>query len=424
MNMKQNRIAVVGGGASGLLCSVLLKNKLPNAEIVLIEKFSKMGRKLLTTGNGKCNFSNLSCDGSKFNNPEFASKVLNQFTATETVELFKKLGIESYSDSENRVYPITKQASSVRDMLLNWSKHLGVVLVNGANVAKITRENGKFILEIDFESVNLKDGNPYSDLDKDGFDFVVIASGSVAGGEIYKKNDILGSFNLKTAFEVPSLVPVLTDKKEVKFLDGVRQEVKATLYCDGEKVTERTGEVLFRDYGLSGICIFELSHYISSLKKQGGKNFHISLDLMNEISSNELMGKLVERMNSVMGILSVSEFFIGLLNDRITKNLIYKLGIQEDSSLKLLGRLIPNVCDFIKNRRFEILGLKGFESAQVCCGGLALDEVHDTLEVKKVPKLFVCGEALDINGNCGGHNLQFAWSSAVVVAREIIKELI
>lgn len=387
--MKKSKVAIIGGGSSGLFLASLLNES--NAQVFLLEKNNKLGKKILASGNGKCNFTNIFDYKDKYNN-EFANKIIETFNVDETLNVFKKYGLIYKNDDQGRCYPVSECSSSVLDVLKRNLTNTTILL--DTEVTKIISNGDSYIVEYNNEQ-NI-------------FDYVACCSGSNASN--------LGSdkaYNyLKNIVEIsdlkPSLVPVIV-KQNISSLQGVRAKCKMNLLADGKLCYCENGEVLFKKDSLSGIAIFNASSVMNRKKA----NYTISLDLCSELSKQELFEYLNERKKYKYHL------FKGFLNDKIADYIFNCVNYKgEDIDEKIINKLI----DCIANLSFEIVDFYPIKEAQVCSGGVLINQINENLEFKAYPNLYIAGELLNIDGVCGGYNMQFAWSCAGVIARSILKK--
>lgn len=388
--MSRKKIAIIGGGSSGLFLASLLN--CTDMEVCLIEKNNKLGKKILASGNGKCNFTNTESFKNKYNN-QFANMILNKFSVEDTLMEFKRKGLIYKSDDQGRCYPVSECAASVLDCLKRGLNNTRILL--DTEVKSIRRFSDKYQVE-------------YGEK-KDVFDYVVCCSGSVAsnlGSE--KAYQYLKFLDVDITQLRPSLSPIIV-REDVSSLKGVRIKGKLDL-IDGKNNAcySENGEVLFKEDSLSGIAVFNASSVINRAKD----NYKIVLDISSNVSEKELKKYIEERKDDV------SSLFKGFLNDKIADFIIKRCGIKGKClTVEDINKLITNIYSL----SFEVKGLYPLKESQVCSGGVELSQINDNLELKKYPGVYVAGELLDIDGMCGGYNLQFAWSCAGVIAEHIRK---
>jgi predicted Rossmann fold flavoprotein len=396
--LEKVKIAIVGAGASSLISSYILAKK--NFDVTVFEKNSKVGRKLLTTGNGRCNITNETIKVQNFHssNIEFIKPILEQFTYKKCKEFFSDLGIEFVKGQKTRVYPISLTASSVVDIFVDEIKNLGVNIKLDSFIEKIEYKNNKFILN-----------------ENEKFDKVIIATGSKAMPK-------LGScdFGYKVAKEFghniiepyPSLVQLVSDNKDLDIITGVK--------VDGIANNVK-GDILFTKYGLSGTAILDLSREIS-YNLQYEQKQKVVIDILPSMQKNRIVDILLKRSKKYPHR-DLVLFLDGLINKKLAKYIIIKSKIQKE--IKKAGFLtrkdIMNIVYNIKNLSFNIIDTKGFETSEISAGGVDVSQINNkTFESKLQKDLYFIGEVLDVDGDCGGFNLHFAWASGYIVAKNMI----
>lgn len=370
------KLVIVGGGASGLMLSSILKKNNTSLEIVILEKLEHVGKKILATGNGKCNLSNINILPSCYNN-EFGYEIAKSFDA---VNYFSSLGLLTYSDEEGRVYPISNTANSVLDVLRESIK--GVQIKTSFNVIRIIKDNNIYKI--------YNDKNEIIEAD-----IVVMATG---GKTYYKENNsylIASMLSHRITPIRPTLVS-LKVKENLASIENLRCKVNAKLYNKDQMVFQDKGEVLFKKDSLSGIVIFQLSSFVA---KNPLNKFFIELDLLPSIS----LEQLEEHINKYP---NMTGMFAKMINQYIRK-------IANSNDSKVLAYTI-------KHLRFEVLPSVEFKNAQVTAGGVDVNELNENLESKYNKNLYFLGELIDVDGICGGYNLHFAFASANKVALDIL----
>lgn len=387
--MKKVKIAIVGGGSVGLFISNLLLEH-DECDVSIFEKNNKLGKKILASGNGKCNFTNVGDYKDKYNN-EFANYIVNKFNVKKTLEVFSNNGLIYKKDSQNRCYPVSESSNSVLDVLKQGLKKANIYL--DSEVRNIYKKENSYLIEFNDK--------------KEKFDYVVCCSGSAASNlGSNKAYDYLEKLNIKMEKIKGSLAPVIV-KENIGSLKGVRIKCLIKLFDGNDCIYLEDGEVMFKDDALSGIAIFNASNYIN--RKKG--NYKIVLDLSYGMNREEIIKYFKNKDN-------VNLLFKGYLNDKLADYIIKTNNI----SNKYLNEL-DNLYNNIKSLTFNVIGVYDVYESQVCSGGVCLDEVNERLELKKLPNMYVGGELLDIDGMCGGYNLQFAWSSAGVIANDILNKI-
>ncbi len=369
-------------------------------DIVIAERLERTGKKILATGNGRCNFSNMGTDIDNYygHNRYFAENCLKRFTVNDTVNFFNQLGVFPKEEENGKLYPFSGQASAVSDCLRNEISRLGIEVVTGFYASAVSKSKKGFKLEA-------KDGRVlYADR-------LIIAGGGCASPALGSDGScfaLLKSLGHRISKLAPALVQIKTDPKEVKSLQGIKFNGTVKLIHNDRYIAEEEGEILFTDYGISGPPIFRLSARLPFKS-----NMAISLDFMPEYTPKEVFDILEYRRES-LSHLTMEGYFTGLVNKRIGNLIARRAGIEKLSfKVSSLDRaMLWSIASLIKDYRLEITGTKGFNNAQVTAGGVLTEDFDDkTMESKIIKGLYACGEVLDIYGDCGGYNLQWAWSS-------------
>ncbi len=398
------KVVVIGAGASGLVAAIEAAKQ--GAKVTILEKNNKIGKKILVTGNGRCNITNLSMNVNNFRseNLSFVENVLKKYTVSYIRDYFKSIGLLT-KNIGNYVYPHTLQATSVVEKLTSKAFSLGVKIALETECEDIVLNNGKFAV---------KTANYTYEADR-----VIISSGLIAGDKINKDDadsDMIFAvksakrFGHKINHITPGLVGLKCKNKYFNKVSGVRWEAKVATYIDDEKVYEDSGEIQFADYGISGIVVFQNSRYISKALNDG-KKAEVILDLMPEYSYDEFLNLLKYQCVN-FGSMTITELLNGVFNNKLTSYILINAGINEKVKAKDFVDF-NRIADVVKNHRLTVLATRGFEFAQVCAGGISTDYINDTMESKLVAGLYFTGEALDVDGMCGGYNLHFAFSTGI-----------
>lgn len=383
------RDAIIGGGASALMCACQIKNK----NVVIFEAAEKYGKKILATGNGRCNLTNLNMNSCSYN--QNLNKYFSKFSADETIQFFNNIGLVTYADEEKRVYPISNTATSVLSVFKNY--------LDKKDNVKIETE--KKVVDIFY------DKNKYKLTFEDGlfeyFDRVVVASGNQTNLSIFDK------FGIKYKNFVPSLCSIKTQKH--KALAGVRvSNVKVNCKIQNTEFNQ-VGEVLFKEDGISGIVIFNLSTNMARVNNFNG--YKIYLDFLPNVEKNELMQMLNSRIIN-LAEQKVEEFLTGMFHKQLNYEILKRSKINLENTIKYLKTCEINaICENIKH--FELISCGNHENNQVASGGILLSELNNNLESIKQPSLYFIGEVVDVDGQCGGYNLQWAWTSGYIVGETL-----
>lgn len=392
-NMK--RVVVIGGGASGLAAAIAAAES--GAQVTLLEASEHVGKPILATGNGRCNLTNAHVRADAYNHPEFVAPALERYGAKEILAFFERWGLATAEEAEGRVYPLSRTASSVVDVLRVACERLGIEARCGDCVRRVRQVTAP--AEHRFR-VLVEEGDP---LDADA---VVIATG---GG-----TDPFSALGHELVAFRPVLCSLATDVKPLRGLDGVRAHARVAAYRDGELLASERGEVLFRKYGLSGIVIFDLSR----LAEAGDV---LALDLLPDLSLDKAQDR-ASRLFEEQAALALAhetpeptyaELLAGVFHPRVAVALTRSLGLK--ASLPADADGIARVMRRAKDFRIEVIGIGDAKHAQVTRGGAAVDGFDaETLESLVVPGIYACGEVLDVDGPCGGYNLHWAWASGLV----------
>lgn len=381
-------IAVIGGGASGIVAAIFAARQ--GKSVCILEKNPRIGKKILSTGNGRCNFTNANIHISRYNS-DFAAFALEKFSGNDAVSFFENLGLLSKEEAEGRVYPLVGQATAVLDVLRLELERLNVKVLCGFDVCKLWRDDKGF-------SIKAQSGDICRSKK------VIVATGGMAAPKT--GSDGSGYRLLKNLGHTRTpLFPALVQIKTTKGIQGVRANGKITI----ENGKSATGEIQFASTGISGIPAFSLAKYV----KEGQTVF---LDMLPQYTREEVIEMLKKRPVQTM-----ETFLIGVLNKTLAQVLLKECDIAPLSKMSytLSDKEIEKIADKIKNWRFTAGGAMPWDSAQVTSGGIELSQVNPkTMESRLVPGLYIVGELLDIDGDCGGFNLQWAWASGSIAGSE------
>lgn len=399
--------AIIGGGAAGLMAACLLVRN--GAKCTVLERQDRVGRKLLSTGNGRCNMLNIHASPEHYyGDGRYIAAALSAFSPNRAQAFFESIGVPSAVDAEGRVYPFGNQAAGVLDVLRLY------ILENGGEIrcdfdAKSLRKT-KWGWRIEAENGDALNAN-----------FVLIACGGLAAPKIgggsggYRLLEALGH---KITPKYPAIVPLKTEANAVRALKGIRAACTLTLCANGKPIQSETGEVLFGEGSVSGICAMQLGRAVNRSLHEGEK-CTLKLDFAKNLPEGfvpERKGLLPER--------SMEDFFAGLLPKRLGQTLIKAAGVQPLSlkARELTAAQLSAIENCVRAWELPISGTMGFDQAQVTSGGARLSEFDaDTLESRLAEGIFAAGEVLDVDGDCGGYNLMWAWASAYLCAREILR---
>lgn len=403
------KIAIIGGGASGLCCAVAAGQKAASqgikADITVYEAKDRVGKKILATGNGRCNMLNIKATADDYSSPSFVRDVLGHFSAEYTRRFFEDIGLYTREDEEGRVYPLSNQATSVLDVLRLECQRLGINIICETEITTLRKKGDCFLLS---------DGKVY--------DKVVLACGGKAGAKNFGGYELLKSMGITVTKLMPALTKLtVKDNTYTKQLKGIRHKANLSLYTDGKKIAEEKGELLFADYGLSGIAVMQLSSLVARHLKNSKTLPVVACDFVCDMSFGELK-ESIEKIINHNKDMNAESLLIGFMPKKLGETVCKSVGVPPTKKVgELTAADIKNIASASKKFTFEISALRPFDDAQVTSGGADLKEFDsNTLESKKVKNLYCCGELLDIDGPCGGYNLLWAFASAMAVGESLM----
>lgn len=400
-------LGIIGGGASGM-AAALAASENPSTQVILLERQARVGRKLQATGNGRCNLTNLNAGPGAYhgNKPEFAEQAICTFDVQKTLNWFRRLGLFTVAEESGRVYPYSDQANSVVDVLRFGLNRPNIQVIAGFEVTKIRRKTDGFLLEGTGESVQC--------------DRLIVACGGLAGTKLggsmagYKLLRSLGHHITRLR---PALVQLKSSWSGAASLKGVRTNCHAAIYYNGAAMAQSIGELQWTEYGLSGPVIFEISRDVCQVPGQ----WICRLDFLPDCPAEVLEQELKRRRASA---LTADDLLTGILHNRLGRVLTQATGIRGQRPVaELSDEEICRAASAVKAFEVELTEPLGMDSAQVTAGGACTDEFDPaTMESRLMPGLYACGEVLDIDGDCGGYNLQWAWSSGYLAGHCAGKE--
>jgi len=393
------KIGIIGGGASGLVTAI--KSKTNNNEVTILERNSSCGKKILVTGNGRCNYWNDNQEIYNYdsNNNELIERIINKETEKEVLDFFNELGIVP-KIKNGYWYPSTNQAMTIKDALVDECISKGIIIKNNYLVEKIEKKQNKFIVNNELE-----------------FDILVLSTGSntqkVTGSDGMGYN-FLKEMNHNIIKPLPALVQLNT--KKYNFLNkwkGIRTDVELTQIENGNEVRKEVGEIQLTDYGISGICVFNLSLYITK-GLEDNKKEAVEINFIPNISK-ENINLLLNKDRSINRVLD------NIINKKIVEIILEESKIDGNKKyLELSIQEKEKLLELLTKFKVEIISTKSFDSSQVSRGGLSLKNINlDTMESKIINNLYITGELLDITGICGGYNLGICWRSAIKAGNSI-----
>lgn len=404
------KVGIIGAGASGVFAALILKQNY--IDTTVIERNANALKKIYATGNGRCNFTNRNVSYKNYHgeNPKFTISAIKKFDNYDVIEFFNDMGIPEVELENGKIFPKSLQASSIVKQMMCLANHLEVEFIFDSFVDDV-RKNGD-VFEVKSNDSIYK------------FDYLIVACGSKAykksgsDGNGYILMKKLGHNIVKTH---PGIVQLRLNGDSFKKMSGTKFKANAKLVVDGKEVFEFYHDVLFTDYGISGPTILQLSGEAIRAKNMG-------LDVKIRIDTVDLdENKLYEHLIYIISLnyyKKIKELLVGLINDNLIEEVLNQAGINYDINVcELSKEEIYKLAHTLKNLEFSVSGYKDEDSGQITCGGVDTDEINpSTMESKKIKNLYIIGEIMDVDGDCGGYNLQWAFSSAYSCAMSIIKK--
>lgn len=407
--MKVRNVVIVGGGASGLVAAISAARN--GANVTIIEQKDRLGKKILSTGNGKCNLTNeyMELECFRGDDTSIVETVLEQFGYKETCEFFESLGV-ILKNRQGYIYPISDQATTILEVLCSEIDHLNVTVKLNESVTGVTKNKKGFYIKTSNANYSC--------------DAVILATGGKASpvlGSDGSGYGIAKSFGHKISPVVPALVQLQGKGNFFKSISGVRTNAKVSLYVDGELKGSDTGELQLTNYGISGIPVFQISRYAAKAL-QAKKKVRAELDFMPNMSSEEL-SDYIENRKLTQNYKLMNDFFVGMFHRKLIDMFLKIAKVDLKTSVKDVSeRQWQILLKLFKSFFVEIEGTNPFEQAQICAGGVKTTEVNSsTLESLLENGLYLTGELLDIDGICGGYNLQWAWSTGIIAGKNAAK---
>ena len=399
MTMSSKKVAIIGGGASGLLCAIFCAKA--GVKVAVYEQNSKCAKKILVSGNGRCNITNTKlCSNDYFSdNSTFVADALNEFGFKEFEKFCNSIGLMLDIKDDGRVYPLSNEAKSVVKIFEEYALSLGVVFHTDTKIDNIKELQEKY-------------------------DSVVVATGSEAASHLGGNADghtFAKEFGHNIVPTYPSLVQLHLNSSIAKKMSGAKINGEATLLLNHKKDITSSGDILFTNYGVSGFAILDLSQR-ASVALMNYEAVDISLNLLPALSAQKLSSHILQVSKNVPN-LTILDILVGLIPIKIVQNLLDSLEIPHLlKSKEVHTKLAKKIANRVLNWRFEVSDTHGFRHAEVSGGGVDTNEINPkTMESQKCHNLYFCGEVLDIVGRRGGYNFAFAWASAYIAAKNIIK---
>jgi predicted Rossmann fold flavoprotein len=399
MNIKP--MIIVGAGAAGLCAAIIAARN--GTKATLLEQNSRPGKKILVSGNGKCNITNAHITPARFHsqNPDFVEKVLEGYGVERVKNFFDSIGLPIIEGKEGEMFPMSLQAGTVTELLEYEAETLGVEIITACEVLRIDKKNDHFLLETSQGTMQCEK--------------LLLASGSPAAPQLGGNESGLrfaASMGHTLIPSHPALTQLVSEEKWVKHASGVKVAGLAKLYANGAYITEKKGDLLFTNYGISGLAILDLSREVS-LRLAEYEYCELSLDLMPGLNKERLAKFLLDRINQASQK-PLTLWLQGIINKKLIHILLEQSGCKAKVEKELNRKEIGKLVYAIKNLKLSISDTKGFKGAEVATGGIDTREVDPvTMASRLVPNLYFAGEILDVDGDRGGFNFHFAWVSGM-----------
>ena len=405
-------VLIIGGGASGLAAACALSGA--GKKVALLEKQARVGRKLLSTGNGRCNMTNLRAKPENYHGARAAAaRALDKCAPEQVLDFFDALGVPVTVDEEGRVYPMSNQAASVLDALRLYADENGCETITEFAAESILTKKGLF-------TVRSADGRAVSGKK------VLVCTGGLAApklgacGDGYKMLESLGHASVP---KLPAIAALKTPPEPVRPLKGQRLECAVELLANDSLVHSEKGEILFSETGVSGIAAMQLARACGEALKAGRK-CSLRIRIFGDGEDGfEAALRMLKKRQAQLPKRPMDDFLNGIVSKRIGQSLVKAAGIEPLSrpAGELSQKEMRALAAILSGWTLPVTGVQGFEQAQVTAGGISLKDFNwDTMESRRVPGLYAAGEVLDVDGDCGGFNLQWAWSSALIAARAMM----
>ena len=399
-----NNVVVIGGGASGMMAAITAAAD-KNNHVILLERQQRLGRKLLSTGNGRCNLTNLNAAPAHYHGEDaaFTGPALKRMPPRETLDFFRSLGLVTVTEPDGRVYPLSDSANSVLDVLRFALEQRGVEVITACPVHGIKQRDRGYQVLTDEAVIPATS--------------VIVACGGAAGaklGGVMDGYQLLSSLGHERTKLYPALTPLLTDSDYPRSLKGVRADGAIRLMRKGRVLAQGQGDIQFTERGVSGPAAFDVSR--QAALAEAGTSVH--LDFLRDYAQPQVESLLRARKASLPNV-EASDLFTGMVHNRLGRMIVKSCGISANQKLSDLSPAdLRHAAETVKDFELPLKGVEGFDSAQVTVGGVKTWGFDpETLESLRRPGLFACGELLDVDGDCGGYNLQWAWASGFVAGR-------
>lgn len=398
-------VGIIGGGASGMMAAVTAASC--GAKVTILEHTDRIGRKILSTGNGKCNFTNLRISEDDYfgNHPSFVTSALSVFGPEDMVRFLEDHGILTQEKRDGCCYPHSGQAGTILDFFTSRIKELGITVRLGMQAEKILRERGRFIVDAQSEQLH--------------FDSLIMACGGRAAqftGSDGSGFSLLRPFQILTTRQYPTLAPLPVHDPACRLLAGVRAPGTVTLKADGEQICTEEGEIQFNKDTLSGIPVFQLTHAADKALAEGSE-VTLWVDFLPRMSRDETRAYIGQILTH-RGEIVLEELLAGMVHKKAATAILHRLKLSgTEPAANLTEKQLKKVVSCLHQFVFTVTGMADFDKAQATMGGVLPEQVDENMMVKKTPGMYIVGEMLDVDGRCGGYNLQWAWTSGYIAGR-------
>ncbi len=400
---------VIGGGASGMAAAIFCAER--GKRVLVLEKAPRVGKKLLATGNGTCNITNIHATPQRYHAAaDFVRSALTAFPPATAIDFFERIGVSCVVRDNGRVYPRCEQAGAVLDCLRLTMEQRGVTVQCDSEVTAVTPCKEGWQVTANDQTTSCRN--------------VIVATGGAAspalGGSAACYTLPLSVGHQKTPL-YPAIVQVRTDTTYIRAMKGLRTDATVTFAVDGKPVAAHTDELLFTEYGISGPAVMQISRAVGDWERRKQGTMTVSIDFLPTMSYDTVWDDLCRRRTNGR---RVEDLLTGLLHKRIGQTMCRMADLLlSQNGTDLTDQQLHRLCDTIKNATVSVIGTQGFGGAQVTAGGIERSQVDPkTMESKKAKGLYLLGEVLDVDGECGGFNLQWAWSSAYAAAQAIAED--
>lgn len=404
------KVVVIGAGASGLVAAIMAARA--GAEVILLEHKDRVGKKILMTGNGKCNLTNMSNIQGKYygDNLQDIYHILERFTAADTINFFKSLGLYTKEKKDGGVYPVSEQASSVLDVLRTECEHLKIKVMTSCEIYYI--QNG------------INSGEVNTNCGKIHYNSLIISTGGCAApvsGSDGSGYSLVKKMGHTVIEPLPALVQLRCEGKFFKAIAGVRSQAALTLMINNKISATEKGELQLTDYGISGIPVFQFSRLVSKALYKN-KKCEVIIDFATYLPLNDIE-QVVCQTKEKMTYKTVEEWLGGMVHKKIAVLICKMQNISPQTKVsEVSAKLLIQCLYTLKNFKVLVKETNPFENAQVCCGGVPLSEIDENMQSKKCSNVYLTGELLDCDGICGGYNLQWAWATGAIAGTQAAKQ--